>query len=70
MPVAAISTACRSPLGVIDYWAIKECEAGPLEFREAFVLREIEGLDYRAIAEVTATPLGTVMSRLARLGGV
>jgi RNA polymerase sigma factor (sigma-70 family) len=38
----------------------------PLEFREAFVLREIQGLDYRAIAEVTATPLGTVMSRLAR----
>jgi RNA polymerase sigma-70 factor (ECF subfamily) len=38
----------------------------PLEFRETFVLREIEGLDYRAIAEVTATPLGTVMSRLAR----
>jgi RNA polymerase sigma factor (sigma-70 family) len=38
----------------------------PLEFREAFVLREIQGLDYRAIPEVTATPLGTVMSRLAR----
>jgi RNA polymerase sigma factor (sigma-70 family) len=38
----------------------------PLEFREVFVLREIEGLDYRAIAEVTAMPLGTVMSRLAR----
>ena len=38
----------------------------PLEFRETFVLREIEGLDYSAIAEVTATPLGTVMSRLAR----
>jgi RNA polymerase sigma-70 factor, ECF subfamily len=38
----------------------------PLEFRETFVLREIQGLDYRAIAEVTATPLGTVMSRLAR----
>src|SRR6266487_3392676 len=26
----------------------------PIEFREAFVLREIQGLDYRAIAEVTA----------------
>ena len=43
-----------------------EALALPLEFRETFVLREIEGLDYRAIAEVTATPLGTVMSRLAR----
>lgn len=38
----------------------------PIEFREAFVLREVHGFDYRQIAEITATPLGTVMSRLAR----
>ena len=35
-------------------------------YREVLVLREIEGLDYRAIAEVTGTAMGTVMSRLAR----
>ena len=38
----------------------------PIEFREAFVLREVHGFDYRQIAEITSTPLGTVMSRLAR----
>jgi RNA polymerase sigma-70 factor (ECF subfamily) len=38
----------------------------PDEFREAIVLRELEGLSYREIAAVTSAPLGTVMSRLAR----
>jgi RNA polymerase sigma factor (sigma-70 family) len=38
----------------------------PLPFRETLVLRDIDGLDYREIAEVTDVPIGTVMSRLAR----
>ncbi|MGA7490805.1 MAG: sigma-70 family RNA polymerase sigma factor [Xanthobacteraceae bacterium] len=38
----------------------------PPAFREAIVLRELEGLSYRDIAKVTGTPIGTVMSRLAR----
>ena len=36
------------------------------EYREAIVLREIEGLTYKEIASVTGAPIGTVMSRLAR----
>ncbi len=36
------------------------------EFREVLVLREIEELSYRDIAEVIGCPVGTVMSRLAR----
>src|SRR6201747_1791469 len=35
-------------------------------FRETFVLREIQNLSYREIAEVVGAPVGTVMSRLAR----
>ena len=30
------------------------------------MLRELEELSYRQIAEVTTAPIGTVMSRLAR----
>jgi RNA polymerase sigma-70 factor (ECF subfamily) len=38
----------------------------PPEFREVIVLRELEDLSYREIAQVADIPLGTVMSRLAR----
>lgn len=38
----------------------------PLEFRETLILREIEELTYREIADVLQVPIGTVMSRLAR----
>lgn len=38
----------------------------PPEFREVLVLRELEELSYRDIAEVVQIPVGTVMSRLSR----
>jgi RNA polymerase sigma-70 factor (ECF subfamily) len=38
----------------------------PTAFREAIVLREINELSYREIAEVAGVPVGTIMSRLAR----
>jgi RNA polymerase sigma-70 factor, ECF subfamily len=38
----------------------------PVGFREVVVLRDIEDLSYKEIAEVAALPIGTVMSRLAR----
>jgi RNA polymerase sigma factor (sigma-70 family) len=41
-------------------------ESLPEPFRETLVLRELEELSYRDIAQLTSAPIGTVMSRLAR----
>ncbi len=38
----------------------------PVELREAIVLRELEELSYKEIAQISETPIGTVMSRLWR----
>jgi RNA polymerase sigma-70 factor (ECF subfamily) len=50
-----------------DSGAIQRLVAALAEpFRETFVLREIQNLSYREIAEIVGAPVGTVMSRLAR----
>jgi RNA polymerase sigma-70 factor, ECF subfamily len=38
----------------------------PDRFHQLLVLRELEGLSYRELADVTGIPIGTVMSRLSR----
>jgi RNA polymerase sigma-70 factor (ECF subfamily) len=65
------------PAGALDAGALLESrsdlrrldlliESLPPPLREAIVLRELQELDYRQIAEVTGVPIGTVMSRLHR----
>jgi RNA polymerase sigma factor (sigma-70 family) len=44
----------------------RQLESMPEAYREVLVLRELEDLSYREIADATGLPIGTVMSRLAR----
>ena len=57
----------RAALRTSEVAAIRATiEALPEPFREVLVLRELEELSYREIAQATGVPIGTVMSRLAR----
>jgi RNA polymerase sigma-70 factor (ECF subfamily) len=54
-------------LRALDRRLVNEALAAlPVQFREALILRELEELPYRDIARITDSPIGTVMSRLAR----
>jgi RNA polymerase sigma-70 factor, ECF subfamily len=44
----------------------KALEKLPPNFREVLILRELEGMSYREIADITGMPAGTVMSSLSR----
>jgi RNA polymerase sigma-70 factor (ECF subfamily) len=47
----------------------KALETLPTHFREVLVLRELDGMSYKEIAEITGMPTGTVMSSLSRARG-
>ncbi len=69
--IHSVQCAPESPEDLLlqraDRDALRQALAAlPIALREVLVLRELEGLSYKAIAEVVAVPVGTVMSRLSR----
>jgi RNA polymerase sigma-70 factor, ECF subfamily len=51
---------------LVDAQVIAAVDALPVEYREAVVLSDVEGLPYAEVAEVLGVPVGTVKSRLFR----
>ena len=47
----------------------KALEKLPPNYREVVILRELEGMSYKEIADITGMPAGTVMSSLSRARG-
>jgi len=67
----ASTNAEAAPLHLADAEMIRRAIAElPVEFRDVIVLREMEGFDYKEIAEMSDLPIGTVMSRLSRARGL
>ena len=63
----AAPNAEQELIALEDSERLRRAIAGlPSPFLETLVMRDINGLSYREIAEATETPVGTVMSRLAR----
>ncbi len=57
----------RTLIAIEDGERLRQAIAGlPSPFLETLVMRDVNGLSYREIAEATETPIGTVMSRIAR----
>ena len=52
----------RQELAALD----EALNALPVAWRECLILREVEALSYKEMAEIMDVPIGTVMSRLAR----
>jgi RNA polymerase sigma-70 factor, ECF subfamily len=62
---ASADDGIESPLAMRD--AIDRALATlPADMREAVVLRDVQGLDYREIADALGVPVGTVESRIFR----
>ncbi len=52
--------------GLVDDEVVQAMEELPVEYKEALLMSDVEGLPYAVIARETGAPLGTVKSRIHR----
>src|SRR5438445_12387515 len=65
-PQPSVSPEALAIAGANRERLARALETLPPRFREVLVLRELEGCSYEEIASITAIPIGTVISALAR----
>jgi RNA polymerase sigma-70 factor (ECF subfamily) len=66
-PAPAVTSAEAEALDRLPAAAVcRALQAVPTEFRLVVYLADVEGFAYKEIAQITGSPIGTVMSRLRR----
>ena len=65
LELIAVDDGIETPLAMRDL-IDRALASLPVDLREAVVLRDVQGLDYREIADALGVPLGTVESRIFR----
>lgn len=66
-----LADSSPSPHEVVERWEIRRTVSAalaalPEDFRQAVVLRDVNGLSYEEIADITGLEIGTVKSRIFR----
>ncbi len=56
----------HTAIQMFDETIQKSIDELPVKYKEALILRDIEGLSYQEIAEISNVPIGTVKSRVNR----
>ncbi len=54
------------PAAIEDEQILTALEKVPHDYREAVLLADVQNFSYKEIAEITESPIGTVMSRISR----
>jgi RNA polymerase sigma-70 factor, ECF subfamily len=66
LPDDGVQPDRAASVNILDRFLQKAIDALQTKYREALILRDIEGMSYKQIADITGVPVGTVKSRVNR----